>query len=471
LKSQIRQASPEVSGNGPYQAPSMVRRKHAPTASTAAHAIRTLRYKEGMAVTIPVAHDFVCPWCWIGLSQIKRLKAEFGVEFEWRAYELFPEGAPIPPPRPSPDYPPDRPETPNRMALAYAAEGMVRPPHTPPNAPSHNAHEAAEFAKSLGVGEEMIERIYLAYWMEGRDANDSKVLEDLARGLIEDVGGLRDAIRERRFRERIVPFPEAAHASGVYNVPTFWIGGERYAEQPYSVLRKAVAGVASTGPESVAYPSLEFPPAPPERPYVFCNMVATIDGKTVTGLREEGVMDLGSPTDHATMRRIELAAQAVLIGAGTLRASRGLWFPRQLFRIVATRSRNLDYGSRFFTDAPEKAIVLCPSDVRLDGPSGVRAVAVGSPGVDFAEALRRLRSEFGISRLLCEGGSELNAELLAADLVDELFLTIAPKVKLGRDTPTYAGGSPLPREEVRKFDLIDERRMGDEVFLRYRRVR
>ena len=69
------------------------------------------------------------------------------------------------------------------------------------------------------------------------------------------------------------------------------------------------------------------------------------------------------------------------------------------------------------------------------------------------------------------GGSELNAQLLKADVVDELFLTVAPKIKLGRDVPTYAGGEPLPREAILDFDLLESHVLGDEVFLRYRRRR
>jgi riboflavin biosynthesis pyrimidine reductase len=54
--------------------------------------------------------------------------------------------------------------------------------------------------------------------------------------------------------------------------------------------------------------------------------------------------------------------------------------------------------------------------------------------------------------------------------VDELFLTIAPKVRLGRDVPTYAGGEALPREAIQRFSLVEHQAVGDEIFLRYRRA-
>lgn len=69
--------------------------------------------------------------------------------------------------------------------------------------------------------------------------------------------------------------------------------------------------------------------------------------------------------------------------------------------------------------------------------------------------------------IVVEGGSELNAALLHENLVDELFLTLAPKIKLGRSTPTYAGGDPLSREQVQRYRLVSCLPVQDEVFLRY----
>ena len=62
------------------------------------------------------------------------------------------------------------------------------------------------------------------------------------------------------------------------------------------------------------YENLEFPPAPADRPYTFINMVCTIDGKTVSGSREEDVVGLGSKFDQSVMDEIESAADAVLQG-------------------------------------------------------------------------------------------------------------------------------------------------------------
>ena len=85
--------------------------------------------------------------------------------------------------------------------------------------------------------------------------------------------------------------------------------------------------------------------------------------------------------------------------------------------------------------------------------------------------MRILRLQYNVQRLMVLGGSELNAQMFHLDAIDEMFLTLAPKVKLGRDVPTYADGEPLKREELLGFALSEVHRVEDEVFLRYSRRR
>ncbi len=213
------------------------------------------------------------------------------------------------------------------------------------------------------------------------------------------------------------------------------------------------------------YRDLVFPPPPPERPYVFLNMVATLDGKIVSGEAGEDVSDLGSKNDHALMRRVEAAAQGLMLGAGTIRATTDRWVPRTPIRIALTRSGMLDFGRGFFREAA-KVWVAAPGERAFSVPAGVERL-VSEP---LSDLLRTLRAR-GIERLLCMGGSDLNGQLFREDLIDELFLTLAPKIKLGDGLPTLAGGAPLPREALRTFRLIECHPVEDEVFLRYRRAR
>lgn len=422
-----------------------------------------------MSSKIVIAHDFNCPWCWIGLSQVKRLEAEFDVEVDWRGYELFPEELEWPESAPSDPPPANKPRVPSRFELALAAEGLPKlTSKRPSRMRTTCAHLAVEFAREHGCKRALIERLYRAHWLDGADLSDVDVVVGLTAGLPLDEQELRTSIAEKRFLDRVVPFDDVAYSVGVYNVPTFFIGDQRYAEQPYRVLREAVAawlGVPEPAPH--AHVGLVLPdPASEARPFVFINMVTTLDGKILTGERDEPVMDLGSPTDHATMRFLEAQADAVLIGASSLRATPKLWYPSRLRRIVLTQRGELPWDSRFFTDAPEQAVVVSPEKPAAL-PDGVRWIAF----TDWSSLLATLQRDFGVQRLLIEGGSEVNAQVLRDDLVDELFWTVAPKIKLGRDVPTMADGSPLARKEVTRWELIAQERHADELFLRYRRQR
>lgn len=205
----------------------------------------------------------------------------------------------------------------------------------------------------------------------------------------------------------------------------------------------------------------------PSRPYTLINMVSTIDGKIVSGERDEDVLDLGSKEDHQLMAKIEASCDAVMVGGNTLRATPSAWNPRTLFRIVVTQSGGFDRESKFLSNG--QALIATSEKAVIVGAMEDQILRAGVDELDFGLLFTKLRG-LGIRRLLVLGGSELNAEVLSRDLVDELFLTIAPKIKLGRDVPTYAGGDPLSREMVQGYTLVESHIVESEVFLRYRRT-
>lgn len=219
---------------------------------------------------------------------------------------------------------------------------------------------------------------------------------------------------------------------------------------------------------SGVYSDLAFPKAPPNRPYVVVNMIATLDGKILSGERGEPVSDLGSSTDKATMRQIERAVDGIMIGHGTLRATPGLWFPPGPKRYVVSGRGEVSRQCRFFTDDPSTAFIVTTATAETPGEN---VIASRGGTVNWTYVLGLMTSAHGVKTLLVEGGSELNASLMAEDLVDELFLTVAPLIKLGRDVPTIADGTPLDRRHLHRFDLIETHLEKSELFLRYRRER
>ncbi|MEZ0327031.1 MAG: dihydrofolate reductase family protein [Fimbriimonas sp.] len=439
-----------------------------------------------MALTIPVAHDFNCAWCWVGFLQARRLQREFGVEIDWCPFEIHPDNL----------WEEERltgqPGMPSRLDLHVWAEQTDIPKvQRNPKMRTHNAHLAVEYAKDEGSADALVEAIYRAYWEEGRDIDDPDVLIQLALGIICDLDALEQTIAKKTYADRIIPFNEPAYEQGVTHVPCFFIGGERYAEQKYHVLRKAVEEELARGGIDI-YAFLQYPRAPVDRPNVVIDMVMTIDGRIVSGDRNESVQDLGSKVDHVLMKRIERQVDAVMLGAHTLRVTPLAWNPQSTKRIVVTRSGDVPLESRFLTGgesfvAMPESRTLSPNPTPPEGggelgtppPSGGEGqgrgfephlIRFGIDEVDLKQLLKHLRQEEDVKRLLVLGGSKLNGQLIREELADEIFMTIAPKVKLGHDLPTIAEGEPFDRGNLQRYTLLEHHVIGDEIFLRYRRT-
>lgn len=159
-----------------------------------------------------------------------------------------------------------------------------------------------------------------------------------------------------------------------------------------------------------------------DRPFVAMNFAATVDGRAAIG----GVSGpIGSETDTAMLVGLRKRFDAVMIGAGTKRAE--------------------GY------DRIEKPLIVVES-----GPDG---------RVDLP-ALLRLQREQGVRSLLCEGGPTLHRSLQALGLVDELFLTISPKLA-GGSGPNLLSGE-LPEEIGLELAWLLEE--GGELFARYQRL-
>jgi predicted DsbA family dithiol-disulfide isomerase len=194
-----------------------------------------------MSLEIRAAHDFTCPWCWIGLSQARRLQMSYPVTIRWVGHELYPEALPWPEPS-TPEAPPEnRPRTLTRLQFAAHIEGIKFPRvERPHNMRVHFALEACEYAYDHGFGGQAVDALYEAYWMHGREIGAIPVILEELKPWLEDPAALEQALNTRVYKDRIVPFDDESYAAGVYNVPTFFIGEERLAEMPYAMIVAAV---------------------------------------------------------------------------------------------------------------------------------------------------------------------------------------------------------------------------------------
>lgn len=218
--------------------------------------------------------------------------------------------------------------------------------------------------------------------------------------------------------------------------------------------------------------------APPDRPYLVLNMVSTADGKVVLDGRSGGI---GDEADRELFHALRTRVDAVMMGAGTLRAERYGRLVRDEGRRAERERAGLDpdpvavvVSARLalspelplFAAEGQRVLVLTSAEAELDGAKAtVEYVRGGEGRPQLAPLLRRLREEHGIRSILCEGGPTLNAGLLEEDLVDELFLSVAPKLAGGSHPLTAVAGEPLP--ELREMRLAWALHSESSLFLRY----
>jgi riboflavin biosynthesis pyrimidine reductase len=237
-----------------------------------------------------------------------------------------------------------------------------------------------------------------------------------------------------------------------------------------------------------------------ERPTVVANFVATLDGIVAFGGGElsGGALISGShEPDRFVMGLLRALADVVVVGAGTLRGStdhrwiaeyvhpasaRGVevWrtdmglAPRPT-TIIVTGSGDIPIEHGGLTDRTIPVIIATTpvGAERLRGNAvadHVSIEAIGSgPGVS-GDDLVALGARLGARLILTEGGPHLLGEVVAADRLDELFLTVAPQLvgRASRERLGLVEGIALPPADARWQDLVSVRRSGDHLFLRYR---
>lgn len=215
------------------------------------------------------------------------------------------------------------------------------------------------------------------------------------------------------------------------------------------------------------------------------NMVSTVDGKATLGTTAAGI---GSRTDWALMRQLRASVDAVMFGGGTLRAEgvdprvdaersrervlRGQ--TQQPLAVAVSGSLSLPLTHRFLVNGPANTVILTTTAASTDRQRQLAPYAtvlsVGDTMVDLAAAVRRLYADYGVRRLLSEGGPTLNQALLDAGLIDEVFWTVAPKLAGGRGRALIESNEPSSRIRAR-LELVSLYEDTGELFTRYRLLR
>ncbi|MCC3762251.1 pyrimidine reductase family protein [Glycomyces sp. TRM65418] len=220
---------------------------------------------------------------------------------------------------------------------------------------------------------------------------------------------------------------------------------------------------------------------PPAPDWLRVNFVASADGAATLEGRSG---PLSGEEDKRVFKILRARCDVLLAGAGTVRTEgygplvlspeRTAWrrsqgLPDVPVMAIVSRTASLDPAAGIFTEAPRRPILIVPADLAESRIEPFREVAdviaVGTGAVDLSLALAALR-ERGLRQVLCEGGPHVFGDLIAADLVDELDLTVSPLLA-GAGSIRIAEGSASP--EGRPLQLRHVLEAGGNLILRYLR--
>ncbi|MFC4113573.1 pyrimidine reductase family protein [Nonomuraea zeae] len=193
---------------------------------------------------------------------------------------------------------------------------------------------------------------------------------------------------------------------------------------------------------------------PNDRPWLRLNMVSSADGAAWLKGRSGGLSSAGDKRIFQVLRGL---ADVIVAGAGTVRKEgygpvkpRDSWAEIREGRpevppiAVITRSLGFDLDDELFTDAPSRTIVItcesAPHERRKEAAKRSDLIVAGEERVDMRQAVAALHDR-GLTKILCEGGPRVNAQLSACDLVDELCLSVGPLL-VGGGAARILNGEP-----------------------------
>jgi 2,5-diamino-6-(ribosylamino)-4(3H)-pyrimidinone 5'-phosphate reductase len=220
------------------------------------------------------------------------------------------------------------------------------------------------------------------------------------------------------------------------------------------------------------------------RPHVAVNMAMSLDGRISTRKREQ--ITLGTKNDRRLMDELRARYDAVIVGAGTVRYD---GFPilvrhddirkKRVGRgkdphpvnVILSRTLNLPTDRAIFQRRDTNKVIYTTkaapaSRVRRFEKLAEVVVLTGrvlSPAAVLDDLWKR-----GMKKVLLEGGGEIHFAFARAHAVDEIYVTITPRLIGGVGAPTILDGKGFLKHEHRKLELVSCKRVGDELFLRYR---
>jgi riboflavin-specific deaminase-like protein len=215
-----------------------------------------------------------------------------------------------------------------------------------------------------------------------------------------------------------------------------------------------------------------------DRPFTIVNFVSSLDGRAAFHGRSR---ELSDPGDRELFHGLRDHVDAILVGTGTLRAERYGRLVRDPVRrhrraasglspeplgCMLSRSGEFPTDIPLFSEPAARVVVFTPRQIDTSRLAAQVEVVQLDPGeLTLTTMMRRLRSAYDIRSVLCEGGPSLFGALLQENLVDELFLSLAPKLTGGGMAPGITSGASLA--ELRKLSLLWAIESDSSLYLRY----
>jgi riboflavin biosynthesis pyrimidine reductase len=246
-----------------------------------------------------------------------------------------------------------------------------------------------------------------------------------------------------------------------------------------------------------------------ERPFVIANFVSTLDGVVsyeIKGQAAGSTISGSDPADRFIMGLLRASADAVMVGARTVHdvSPQSLWIPestypdaKHLYKeyrvnilrkpeypllVVVSGSGKLELERAIFRTPGVRTVVITTSAGRdaLAGAGATKLPSVQIHALDTSHGtiaplaiLRLLYAQFGVERLLHEGGPTLFGQFLAAEAVDELFLTLSPQIagrSSGTIRPALVQGTEFTPACAPWFQLLSVKQRAEHLYLRYQRT-
>ncbi len=220
------------------------------------------------------------------------------------------------------------------------------------------------------------------------------------------------------------------------------------------------------------------------RPYVLLSAAVSIDGHLDTRPGEDRLL-LSNKEDFERVDSVRASVDAILVGAGTLRADNPRLLvnsaerrasrvaagePEYPLKVTITGTGDLDPGWKFWHHGGDKLVLAVGHEATAKARANLGDLAtvhsVPAEAV-WPAALDILGDEYAIKRLMVEGGGTVHTQLLEAALADELQLVIAPLLVGQFDAVRMLGPASYPGGPAARLRLLDARQIGDVVLLRY----